>query len=590
MKKELSLLRRLFIFADTHKYLTIIGIVLSGLSAVISLLPVVFIWLGVKEIFSIYPNIVMTDKLVSYAWLAVILAVTSIIIYFVALMCTHIAAFRIAKNIRLRAISSLMNLPLGYFNENRSGKLRHIISESATQTETYLAHHLPDFVGAIVTFVSALLFLFIFDYRLGLVSLVPIALSVVSMSFMIKKQSDSGMRQYQNSLEKMNNESVEYIRGIPVVKTFGQSIFSFQKFYNVIKSYQEFVMNYTIISRMPMTFFQTFLGSMAIFLVFGGILFFTNSIDTKNFLLNFLFYLFFTPILGVMMSKIMWTSHNVLLAEDALTRIGELLSEQPLMYQADEKIPNSFDIVLKNVSFSYPKANKDAVSNVSMQIKQGTTVALVGPSGGGKSTLAALIARFWDIQKGNISIGGVNIRDMSEATLMKNISFVFQNTNLYKMSILDNLKEGKQDASEDEILAALKAARCEDIIEKFPKGIHTIVGTKGVYLSGGEAQRIAIARAILKDAPILLLDEATAFTDPENEYHIKLAFGELAKHKTVLIIAHRLSTIQNADQIYLISDGQIKEQGRHTELLQKQGEYYFMWQEYQTNFIWKNKA
>ncbi|MCC5910458.1 MAG: ABC transporter ATP-binding protein [Clostridiaceae bacterium] len=589
-KKSQSLLRRLFIYGGNYKYLTLIGMFLSGVSAFISLVPIVFIWLSVKEIFSIYPNIVMTDSLIRYSWLTLGSAIGTMVIYFVALMCTHLAAFRIAKNIRLCAISHLMTLPLGYFNEVGSGKLRRIISDSATQTETYLAHQLPDLVGAMVTPLGVMIFLFLFDWRLGIISLMPMALATISMMFMMGKGYSEQVAQYQTELENVNNESVEYVRGIPVVKTFGQSIFSFQKFHNTIKTYQKFVVNYTVHSRMPMVFFQTFMGSMAIFLSISGIWIFTGASDPQNFLLNFLFYLFFTPICGMMMSKIMWTSQNTLLAEDALSRVNELLSEKSLPQQSESKeVIKTFDITLNNVSFRYPNAKGNAVSDVSMSIKQGSTVALVGPSGGGKSTLAALIARFWDVTKGNIRIGGADVRNIDESELMKNISFVFQHTNLYKASILDNLKEGKPNATEEEVLEALKAARCEDIIGKLPEGIHTVVNTKGVYLSGGEAQRIAIARAILKDAPIILLDEATAFTDPENEHQIQLALNELTKGKTILMIAHRLSTIENADCIYLIANGSIKEMGTHDKLLIENGLYAEMWKEYQSAFIWNER-
>lgn len=586
MTKKSSILKRLFVFGGNYKYLTLMGMFLSGVSAVASLLPVLFLWLSVKEVISLYPNIVMTGSLMRYSWLTLVSAIGSMVIYFMALMCTHLSAFHIAKNMRLSAISHLMILPLGYFNQAGSGKLRRLISDTASQTETYLAHQLPDLVGAMVTPVGVLVFLFIFDWRLGIVSLIPMALAGISLMFMMGKGYSEQVTEYQTELENMNNESVEYVRGIPVVKTFGQSVFSFQKFYNSIKAYQNFVVNYTVHSRMPMVFYQTFMGSMPMFLSISGIWLFTGASDPRNFLLNFLFYLFFTPVCGMMMGKIMWTSQNTLLAEDALSRMDELLSEKTLQQSRLKKSIDAFDIMMKNVDFRYDGTNINAISDVSLSIKQGQTVALVGPSGGGKSTLAALIARFWDVTKGSIKIGGIDVRDMDESELMKSISFVFQHTNLYKASILDNLREGKPNATEKEVLEALKAARCEDIIAKLPNGIHTVVNTKGIYLSGGEAQRIAIARAILKDAPIILLDEATAFTDPENEHQIQLAFNKLTKGKTVLMIAHRLSTIQNADCIYVIANGKIKEMGTHDELLIDNGMYAAMWREYQSAFIW----
>lgn len=587
MNTKNSLFKRLFRFAGNYKFFTIAGMILSGISAIVGLLPFIFIWNGVSDIFLSYPNLEVSNNIMYNAWFTVISALGAMLIYFLALMCTHIAAFHIAKNMRFEAMSHLMSLPLGYFNETGSGKLRRIINDSASATETFLAHQLPDLVGALLTPIGVVGLLFIFDWRLGLISMIPTILGFLSMNLMTGKGKAEKLKQYQNSLERMNNEAVEYIRGIPVVKTFNQSIFSFEKFHQTILSYKNYVLNYTFELRRPMTLFQTFINSTPIFLVLSGIFFINGSSNMKIFLLNFLFYLFFTPICSTMMSKIMWTSENTMIAEDALNRVEELLSQKPLIKTNNSKIPTKFDIELKNVSFMYPNTNNNAINDISINIKQGSTVALVGPSGGGKSTLATLIARFWDANEGSVKIGGIDVRDIDENILMKNISFVFQNTNLYKASILENIKEGKPNASMEEVMRAVKAAKCEDIIEKFPKGLNTIVGTKGVYLSGGEAQRIALARAILKDAPIILLDEATAFTDPENEHQIQLAFEELTKGKTVLMIAHRLSTIQNSDCIYVIDDGEIVEYGSHKNLISKDGIYSEMWDEYQSAFTWK---
>lgn len=587
LEKKTPVLKRLFVYAGNHKYFTILGMALSGISAIISLLPILFIWNAVREIFATYPNVTMSDTIVQNAWLAVISTLASMFIYFAGLMCTHVAAFRIAKNMRFAAISHLMKLPLGYFNKTGSGKLRRVINDSAAQTETFLAHQLPDLVGAMVTPIAVLCLLFVFDWRIGLISLIPTALGMLTMMKMMGPGFSDRMKQYQDALANMSNEAVEYVRGVPVVKTFGQSVYSFEKFYNTIRDYETFVLKYTLLQRMPMTVFQSFTHSMPLFLSVGGILLISGASDPKNFLLNFFFYVLFTPICSSMMMKIMWTSQNIMLCTDALDRVDELLTEEPLVQTKNAKKPNHYDIVLNNISFHYPTVETNAISDVSFRIPKGSTVALVGPSGGGKSTLAMLIARFYDVQSGSITIGDVDIRDMEESELMKNISFVFQNTNLYKASLLDNIKEGKPDATLDEVMVAVKAARCEDIIAKFPQGIDTVVGTKGIYLSGGESQRISLARAILKDAPIILLDEATAFTDPENEHLIQLAFAELAKDKTVLMIAHRLTTIQNADQIYLIADGGINEHGTHKELLAQNGQYKSMWDEYQSAFMWK---
>ncbi len=589
MKKEKkgSLLSRLLVYADNRKGLTYIGMVLSGASAVVALLPVIFIWFGIREIFYMYPNITMSESLTLYAWLSLGSAVCSMLFYFVALMCTHAAAFRVAKNLRLAAVTHLADLPLGFFSKTGSGKIRKIISDSAGATESYLAHQIPDLVGAYITPVIVLVLLFVFDWRLGLISITTLVLAMFSQSLMMGKGYKERVEAFQTSLSNMNNEAVEYVRGIPVVKTFGQSIFSFKKFYDNIMEYKKLVLKNTFFYRTPMNFYQMFLGSVAVFLVVGGALIFMVAENRIEFMLHLIFYILFTPIFTVMLTKIMWTSQYTMVAEDALSRITELLNEKPL-----EQYPNTFDIFtydieLNNVSFKYENSEKNALNHVSLTIQEGQTIALVGASGGGKSTLASLIARFFDVNEGSVKIGGVDVKNIDENTLMQNISFVFQNLSLYKSSILDNVREGRPIATETEVIAALKAAQCEEIIAKFENGIHTVIGTKGVFVSGGEAQRIAIARAILKNAPIILLDEATAFTDPENEHQIQLALSELARGKTVVMIAHRLSTVQNADCIYYIENGEIKESGTHSELITKTGKYSTMWNEYQTAFTWR---
>ncbi len=586
MEKQKPLLKRLYVFAGSYKHLTNWGMILSGVSAVMTLLPIIFIYRGVSEIIGAYPNITLTDSIVTNAWLTVGSAIGAMIVYLIALMFTHISAYRIAKNMRKTALNHIMTLPLGFFSSMGSGKLRRIINDSAGATETYLAHQLPDLVGAYTTPLVVLIILFVFDWRLGLISLAPLVLAAVAMMSGMGKNQTERIKQYQTALENMNNEATEYVRGIPVVKTFNQSVFSFERFHNIISTYKNYVSQYSYRMRMPMTMFQVFLASTPIFLVLSSIFIITGQSDMTEFFLSFFFYLIFTPIASLMLMKIMWVMQHSMLASDALNRIESLLAEKPLAKPSNPKEPKTADIVMENISFTYPNADIKAVDNVNISIKQGQTVAFVGPSGGGKTTLATLIPRFWDVDSGTVKIGDIDVKDIDNTELMKNISFVFQNTNLYKASILDNLREGKSNASIDEVNKALKTARCEDIIAKLPNGLDTIYGTKGVYLSGGEAQRIALARAILRDAPIILLDEATAFADPENEHQIQLAFNELTKGKTVLMIAHRLSTIKNADLIYVIANGKVTEQGTHEELVTKNGLYNEMWTEYNNAFIW----
>jgi ATP-binding cassette subfamily B protein len=584
-----NLMKGLFKFAGRYKYLTIAGMIFSALSAILSIVPIIMIWLCTAEVIDTWPNFQDATSIKTYAWMALIFSVISILVYFAALMCTHFAAFRIAKNMRIEALTHLMKLPLGYFNESGSGKLRRVIDESSGHTETYLAHQLPDLVGAMVTPIAVLILLFTFNWKMGLISIAPIIISFLFLFQMIGKDHAQNIKNYQTSLENMNNEAVEYVRGIPVVKTFGQSIFSFKKFYDTIIQYRDFAVTYTLRLRRPMSFYTLFINAIPIFLVLGSIFLISTSPTPKKFFVDFLFYVFFTPICFNMMNKIMWSSEESVKAEDALNRINEMLKKEPLKETGKAKLKGNFDISIKGVSFTYPNSNNKALSNISLEIPQGTTTALVGPSGGGKSTTAMLIARFFDVDSGSISIGGVDIRDVTEKDLMSNISFVFQDNHLFKASILENIMEGKADATMEEVTYAIKAAHCEDIIAKFESGLATVVGTKGVYLSGGEVQRIALARAILKDSPIILLDEATAFADPENEYEIQLALKELTKDKTVLVIAHRLSTIKNVSNIHVVSDGKLMESGNHRELLEKNCLYKSMWDEYQKAASWKLK-
>ena len=584
MKKQ-SDFSRLMGYAGGHRFFTYASWVLSAISALVALVPFLYIWMILRDVLEAAPNYAQAVDIPRYGWMAVLFAAVSYLIYICALLCSHLAAFRVATNLRLAATAHLAALPLGFTEHFGSGKLRKIIQESTGAAETYLAHQLPDQSGAIATPIGLLALLAIFDWRLGLLSLIPVVLAFAIMSAMTGKRMVEKMQQYGNALAAMSNEAVEYVRGIPVVKTFGQSVFSFKKFKAAIDEYEKWVIAYTKELRIPMLGYTTAINGVFAFLIAGGLLFTQNGV-TSEFLLNLLFYIIITPVISLTLTKIMYMSENKVIVADALQRIDSILTAQPVPESPAPRHPKDSSVTLKDVHFSYD-GSEDVIRGVSMNIQPGQTVALVGPSGGGKSTLASLMVRFFDVGSGKICIGGADVRDIPKEELMNTVSFVFQNSRLLKGSILDNVRLGKPNATEAEILAALKAAQCMDIIEKFPAGIHTVIGSEGVYLSGGEQQRIAIARAMLKDAPILILDEATAFADPDNEAKVQAAFRALAKGKTVIMIAHRLTTVANADCIYVVQDGRIAESGTKDVLCAKNGLFARMWKDYQSSVQWK---
>ena len=584
MKKQ-SDLSRLMGYAGNYRYFTYASWVLSAVSALVALVPFVYIWKILRDVLNAAPDYAQAVNIPHYGWMAVLFAVLAYLIYIAALMCSHLSAFRVATNLRLEVSEHLATLPLGFTETFGSGKLRKIIHESTGAAETFLAHQLPDKYNAMATPIGLLVLLLVFDWRLGLLSLVPVALGFVIMSAMTGRRMADKMRQYGNALESMSNEAVEYVRGIPVVKTFGQSVFSFKKFKATIDEYEKWVIAYTKELRMPMMLYTAAINGVFAFLIVGGLLFTRNGV-TSEFLLNLLFYIIITPVISLTLTRIMYMSENELVVADALARVDSVLDAEPVPENDHPRHPKDASVSLKDVHFSYD-GKTDVIKGVSLKIQPGQMVAFVGPSGGGKSTLANLICRFFDVQSGSVRVGGADVRDIPKEELMDTISFVFQNSRLLKGSILDNVRLGRAQATEAEVLAALKAAQCMDIVEKFPEGIHTVIGTKGVYLSGGEQQRIAIARAMLKNAPILLLDEATAFADPDNEAKVQAAFAQLAKGKTVLMIAHRLSTVANADCIHVVQDGQIVESGTKDELCAQNGLFARMWQDYQASVQWK---
>lgn len=585
MKKQ-SNLSRLLDYAGTYRILTYLSWVLAAAGALLALVPFGYIWRILKEVIEVAPQYENAVHVTQYGWMAVAFAVVAVLTYIAGLMCSHLAAFRIATNLRLAMVKHIATLPLGAIEQFGSGKLRRTISETAGAAETYLAHQLPDQAKAMATIAGLLTLLLAFDWRLGLLSLVPVALAFAVMTSMTGKKMQEQMNQYQNALADMSGEAVEYVRGIPVVKTFGQTVFSFKKFKGTIDNYERWVIAYTKQLRWPMIFYTLAVNSVFVFLIAGAFLFASGGTDGGA-LLNLLFYIIITPVISLTLTKLMFMSENGMIVHDAITRIDRVLESPSLSCSNAPKHPKDSSVALEHVTFSYDGV-KNALEDISLSIGTGQTVAFVGPSGGGKSTLAALIARFFDPQSGKISIGGANVKDIDKSELMDTVSFVFQNSRFIKGSILDNVRMGKPNATDGEVLAALSAAQCMDIIEKFPDGVHTVIGSQGVYLSGGETQRLAIARAMLKNAPVLILDEATAFADPDNETKVQMAFNALAKGRTVIMIAHRLSTVVNADRIYVLKEGRLAESGSFEELSgQADSLFGTMWRDYQQSVQWK---
>ena len=588
MKKE-KVFPRLMHYAGKHKVLTYLSLILSAISGVFAIMPFVYIYFIIRDVVQVAPDFSKATNLVIYGWMAVVFAILAILIYIGALMCSHIAAFRIAGNMRIEAIEHLTKIPVGEIEEEGSGKLRKIILDSSSATETYLAHQLPDMAQAMLMPLAIIVILFIFDYRLGLVSLIPIILGFLCMFKMVGPKMKNDMAQYQNAMESMNNEGVEYVRGIPIVKTFNQSIYTFKRFKGAIDNYSNFCISYTKRCRGPMIAFEICVNSVFAFLIAMALILSGVKATDQTFILNLIFYIVFTPIISTTLLRVMYMSENTMIVEDALNRVNSILSIEPLKETSNPLKPNGDEVKFDSVFFKYKNKEKYALNDVSFIAKENSITALVGPSGGGKSTIASLLNRFYDVEKGSISIGGVDIRNIKKEDLMNEISYVFQDSKLLKNTILENVRMGKKEATLEEVNEALKLAQCNDIIAKLPDGLNTIIGAKGTYLSGGEMQRISLARAILKNSKIIILDEATAFSDPENEYLIQKAFQNLSKNKTVIMIAHRLSTIKNAGKILVVNDGKIVEEGTHDSLLKEDGIYTKMWNDYQKSIKWRVK-
>lgn len=582
---------RLLNYSGNYKYLTIIGMFLSALSAICLLVPFIYIWDVVNALLAVAPDFTKAQNLDVYAINAFTFAILGITLNFFGLMGTHLSAFKNEKNMKDAAINHLLKLPLGYFSNHTSGGLRKIIDYSTAKTEVFLAHQLFDLTGAIVTPIVFLILLFSFDWLLGLICLIPIILCFVFMYPMFSKESRNSMEKYEKYLEEMNGEAVEYVRGIPVTKAFQQSIYSFKNFINAIKNYGKFSAEYSMSTHIPMTAFTVSINGFFALLIPAGILLAGSVVDVK-FFANFMFYIIFTPICAVMMMKIMTVSQDWMLASCALDSIEVILNECPLVDPINPQKPKNHSIEFEGVYFDYENVDGDEhiLNDVNLKINENETVALVGPSGGGKTTIASLIPRFWDVNNGSIKVGDVDVRDISTKELMKNISFVFQNTTLFKDSIYNNVAIGRKGASREDVKKALSLTQCDDIIDELPDGIDTVIGSEGTYLSGGQQQRIALARAVLKDAPIIILDEATALADPEKEYLIQKAISEITKNKTVIMIAHRLSSVKNVDKIYVVENGRIVEEGNHHTLVDSEGIYSRMWVEFNQSIQWKVKS
>ncbi len=581
MKKD-NVMKVINEYAGSYRYVIVLGRALAALSALVGMVPYYDLWRIIKVAVS-GENL---SQISGLAWQAVGIMILSMLMYVGALMCTHVSAFRVQANLRTRLMKHIVTLPLGVFDQAGTGKIRRIVNESSAATETYIAHNLADKAVASATPVGLVVLMLAFDWRIGLICLIPAIIGFLFMMGMMGKEMQEKMREYQNALEVMSSEATEYVRGIPVVKTFGQTVFSFKRFKNALDDYEKWCVSYTISLRKSMMGFMTGINAIFVALVFAGFIFAGNGV-TSDLILNMMYYIIITPLLTVTLTKIAYAGEQEMQVIDSIKRIDGILNIQPLSETNQGKQPKDYSVELKNIRYRYPDAENDAIHDLSLSVPGGQHVAFVGPSGGGKTTTAALIARFFDVQEGAIEIGGVNVKDIPQKTLMQMVSFVFQDNKLLKGTILDNVRLAKPEATDAEVMEALKKAQCMDIIKKLPDGIHTVIGTKGTYLSGGEQQRIAIARAVLKNAPILILDEATAFADPDNEAMVQKAFEELSVGKTLIMIAHRLTTVADADRIFVLKDGTCAEAGSHKELMEQNGLYKEMFEEYTRSIEWK---
>ena len=579
-------LKRLGAYMGRRKWLLPCSVGLSAVNGLLSLVPFILLWLVVRMLLTAERDLADTP-LWDYALAAFIVSVTNVLLYFAALILSHLAAFRIETNMRRKAMQRLMRVPLGFFDTQNTGRMRKIIDEDSGQTHTFVAHLLPDVASCVVAPIGVIVLLFSVDWQLGAAAMIPLIGAIGIMGYMMNPKNNQFQRLYLDAQEKMGAEAVEYVRGIPVVKVFQQTVFSFKRFYDSIISYRDLVIKCTLVWHTPMSFYILAINAFAFVLVPTAIILIGHGGDTTTIVANVILYVVIAPLIASNVMKAMYLSQDLFMANEAVERLEQLTHIAPLSQHDDPKRAEAYDIRFNNVSFRYEGAEKDAVSHINLTIPEGKTVALVGASGSGKTTIARLIPRFWDVRHGSVTIGGVDVRDMRKEELMRNVSFVFQNTRLFKTSLIENLRYGNPDATTEQINRAIDLSQSREIIDRLPKGLDTVIGAEGTYLSGGEQQRIVLARAILKDAPIVVLDEATAFADPENEQLIRKALAHLTQGKTVLMIAHRLTTVQDADSIVVVNDGEIVEQGTHEELLSEEKYYHRMWNEYQQSVSWK---